>query len=200
MEKGFRLPGLHIYEYLLVIDIPKELRDRIVEKRVELTEEYQITQPMPGRPHISLARFGAMKMMEERIIQKLQLIASDEKPFVVDLQNYGGYPMHAIFIQISNQQRVLQLIKNLKQTRRLMKAAGEDPYFLEDPNIALAGRITKEKYVEAMKEYNHKKFSAGFMADSFLLLRKTTNEKKYEVVRKFGFQHLPVLNGQGTLF
>jgi 2'-5' RNA ligase len=200
MEKAFQLPGLHMYEYLLVLNIPGELRERIEEERSGLTEKYSIDQPRAGRPNISLVRFSAMKMMEERIVQKLQLIAAEEKPFVIDLQDYGGYPMHAIFIRIANQQRVLQFIKKLKQGRRLMKAAGEEPYFLQDPVIALAGRISKEKYVEAMKEYLHKKFSGKFVADSFILLKRAKNETTYQVVRRFGFQLLQAPTAPVVLF
>ncbi|MBK7375504.1 MAG: hypothetical protein IPJ02_08080 [Chitinophagaceae bacterium] len=200
MEKPFRLPGVHVYEYLLVIDIPAALRERIEAERGILAAGYSVTQPQAGRPNVSLARFSAMKMAEERIIHKLQMIAVDEKPFMIELQDYGGYPMHAIFIRIANQQRVLQLIKNMKQARRLMRSGGEDPYFLQDPTIPLAARLQKEKYTEAMKEYQHKKFSGRFMADSFLLIKRLKEEKKYTVVKRFEFACLPVSNGQGSLF
>lgn len=200
MDIPFQLPGLYLYEYLLVIDPHEELRHRIEKCREVLTEKYHIIQPQTGRPNVSLVRFSAMKMMEEKIIQRLQLIAMEEKPFVIELNDYGSYPMHAMFIRIANQPRVLQLIKNLKQARRLMKASGEDPHFLQDPNIALAGRIPKEKYLEAMKEYLHKKFSGRFLADSFLLLKRAKNEKRYQVVKRFEFQCLPVSTAQGVLF
>jgi 2'-5' RNA ligase len=200
MDKPFQLPGLHVYEYLLVIDIPAALRERIEEQRAVLAEKYNIIQPQVGRPNVSLARFSAVKMKEERIIQRLQAIAQDEKPFVIDLQDFGSYPMHAIFIKIANQQRVLQLIKKLKQARRIMKTEKEDPYFLQDPNIVLAGRIQKENYIEAIKEYPHKKFSGRFLVNSFLLLKRAGDEKKYTLVKRFDFQSLPVSAGQGVLF
>ena len=171
------MPGYRMYEYLLVLDPHEELRNRIEKSRKELVDGYHIIQPPPGRPNVSLVRFSATQMMEERIIHRLQQIAMEEKPFVVELKDFGSYPMHAIFIRIANQQRVLELIKNLKSARLLMKAAGEDPHFLLDPQIALAGRIPKEKYLEAMKEYLHKKFTGRFLADAFLLLKRAKNEK-----------------------
>lgn len=200
MDTPFQLPGNRLYEYLLVIDPHEELRHKIEKCRLLLTEKYHLLQPQAGRPNVSLVRFTAIKMTEEKIIRRLQLIAMEEKPFVIELQDYGSYPMHAIFIRIANQPRVLQLIKNLKQARRLMKATGDDPHFLLDPNMALAGRIPKEKYLEAMKEYLHKKFTGRFLADSFLLLKRCKNEKKYQIVKRFEFQCLPVSAAQGVLF
>ncbi|MFZ1785105.1 MAG: 2'-5' RNA ligase family protein [Ferruginibacter sp.] len=200
MHISVSVPGHQVYEYLLVIDPHEELRHRIKKSRLQLTEKYHIQQPQTGRPHVSLLRFTAVKMLEEKLINRLQYIAMAEKPFVIELQDYGSYPMHAIFIKIANQPRVLQLIKNLKQARQLMKSGGEDPHFLQDPQIALAGRLPKEKYLEIMKEYLHKKFTGRFYADAFLLLRRAKNEKRYQIVRRFEFQCLPVSTAQGVLF
>lgn len=200
MNKPFQLPGLGRYEYLLVIDIPADLRERIEKCRHELVEKYHINQPATGRANVSLVRFSALKMTEERIVKRLTLIAENEKPFAIDLQNFGSYPMHAIFIRIANQPRVLELIKRLKKVRSLMKGAGEDPHFLQDPNIALAGRVDKSSYIEAMKEYEHRNFRGRFIVSSFILLKKAKDEKKYSVVKRFEFQYITLLNGQGLLF
>lgn len=200
MNKPFQLPGLGRYEYLLVIDIPADLRERIEKCRHELVEKYHINQPATGRANVSLVRFSALKMTEERIVKRLTLIAENEKPFAIDLQNFGSYPMHAIFIRIANQPRVLELIKRLKKVRSLMKGAGEDPHFLQDPNIALAGRVDKSSYIEAMKEYEHRNFRGRFIVSSFILLKRAKDEKKYSVVKRFEFQYITLLNGQGLLF
>ena len=200
MDTTRHLPGQHLYEYLLVISPHEELRHQIEKSRLQLTEKYHINQPQPGRPHVSLVRFTAVHMMEEKIIDRLQIIAMAENPFLIALQDYDGYPMHAIFIKITNQPGVLKLIKNLKQARRLMKAAGDDPHFLRDPQIALAGRLPKEKYLEIMKEYLHKKFTGRFFADALLLLRRPATEKQYQIVRRFEFACLPVTTAQGFLF
>jgi 2'-5' RNA ligase len=194
------LPGLQVYEYLLVIDIPVALRDRIEACRQELTGKYHISQPQTGRANISLVRFIAMKKDEERIMQKLEMIAVDEKSFTIELKDFGGYPMHAIFIRIANQPRVLELIKKLKKARAMLKAGGEDPHFLQDPNIVLAGRIQQQQYLAAMKEYQYNKFKGNFKADSFILLKRRKDEKKYKIVKRFEFQRTAVLKGQGVLF
>lgn len=192
--------GAKTSEYLLVLDPQETLRHKIDKCREALIARYGIRQPPAGRPHVSLARFIAREEMEEKIQHRLQLIAMEEKPFVVELQDYGSYPMHAIFIRIANQPRVLELIRHLKEARRLMKAAGEDPYFIQDPNIALAGRLPREKYLEAMKEYLHKSFSGRFVADQFLLLKRSMPGSRYQVAGRFRFECLPAQTAQGTLF
>ena len=200
-KKGVnRLPGYTLNEYLIILNPHEELRQKIEKSRKELVDNYLIQQPRTGRPNISLVRFSATSMQEEKLMQRLRLIAIEEKPFLVELKDYGSYPMHAIFIRIANQPRVVQLIRNLKQLRQLMKAAGDDPHFLLDPQIALAGRISKEKYLDAMKEYLNKKFTGRFLADSFLLLKRAKSDKNYQVVNRFIFEYIPLTAAQGELF
>lgn len=196
----FHMPGYRVNEYLLVLDIPEALRHKIERARKDLLEKYLIPQPATGRPHVALARFVLPEMLEEKMLYRLQVIAMAEKPFLVEMKDYGSYPMHSIYINIANQQRVLQLIKSLKQARRLMKHGEQDPHFLQDPAIPLAGRIDKKIYVEAMKEYSHKHFSGKFVADAMLLLKRKAGEKKYMVLRRMEFQNLQVNAAQGNLF
>jgi 2'-5' RNA ligase len=196
----FQMPGYRVSEYLLVLDVPEILRHKIEKVKAELLEKYLIPQPSTGRPHVALVRFVMPEMMEEKLVYRMQVIALAEKPFLIELKDYGSYPMHSIYINIANQQRVLQLIKNLKETRRLMKSGGEDPHFLQDPTIPLAGRMDKKVYVEAMKEYAHKHFTGKFVADAMLLLKRKSGEKKYQVLKRFDFQNLPVNVAQGNLF
>lgn len=189
-----------LFEYQLVIDLPACLRLQVEAERRQLTENYGILQPPTGRPAVSLARFKASKMIENKIINKLQELVIKEKAFMIELRDYGSYPMHALYIEIDNQARVLELIKNLKQARRLMKAAGDEPHFLLDPQIVLAGRLDNDKFIEIMKEYAHKNFAGNFLADSFLLLKRNEQERRYEIVKRFEFEKKAVKKPQGLLF
>ncbi len=193
-------PDKTVNDYLLILNPHEALRNKIEKTRNELLEKYRLNLPPAGKPNVSLVKFSASAQMEEKIINRLQLITMEEKPFVVELRDYGSYPMHAIFIRIANQPRVLQLIKKLKQSRTLMKVSGADPHFLLDPQIALAGRLQKEKYLEAIKEYDEKKFSGRFLADYCLLLTRRKNEKMYRVLKRFEFECVPGPVAQGILF
>ena len=200
MDKTVSVTGHSLYEYQVVIDIPAALRKRIETDRQQITENYGIVQPPAGRPHISLVRFMAVKKMENKITLQLQQVAMAAKPFTVVLRDYDGYPMHAVFIQIDNQQKVPDLIKNLKSARRLMKAGGDEPHFLLDPQMVLAGRLENDTYIRIMKEYQHKKFAADFVADAFVLLGRNDEEKRYELVKRFEFAFVPEKKPQGVLF
>ena len=75
-----RLPGYTINEYLLVLDPNEALRHKVEKSRQELLENFSIAQPPVGRPHVSLVRFTATAMMEQKLIHRLRVIAMAEQP------------------------------------------------------------------------------------------------------------------------
>lgn len=189
-----------LFEYQLVINMPEDLRRRIEAERQQLAENYNILQPPTGRPCVSLVRFKAYEVMEKKIVDKLQRIVMAAKPFKIELKDYGSYPMHALFIEIKNQEKVTAFIKSLKQARPLMRACGDDPHFLLDPQIVLAGRLTNDKFIEIMKVYAHRKFADDFRAASMLMLKKNEDGRRYEMVKQFEFELLNEKKLQGQLF
>ncbi len=200
MNTNLQMPGYKQNEYILVLDLPETLRHKIEKVRKSMVEKFDLSQPRTGRPHISLVRFTTPQMLEEKMLYRLQLIAMAQRPFRIELKDYAGYPMHSVMIPIENQQGILQLIKNLKEARRLMKTGGTDPYFLTDPSIPLIGKLDKDVYLKIMKEYEQRHFSGQFVADSMLVLKKSIGEKKYQIIRRFEFQSLQVESRQGLLF
>ena len=196
MEK----PVKDLYEYLVVLDIEEELRNRITNIKKEFYEHHKVLSSLTGRPNVTLARFESTEMLEQKIMNRLQVISSCIKPFSVELQNFGSYPMHSIFINIINQGPVNELVLKLKGARTLMKRSGKDPHFVEEPLVPVAIRLWKEKYKEVIAEYSNKKFYGNCLADSMLLLKRGIQENKYKIAGKFHFECLPVKNAQGVLF
>lgn len=193
-------PAYRKMEYLLVIDIPETLRHKIERAREDLVSAYAIRQPRTGRPHIGLVRFTAWQQMEGKIGTRVQEIVMGQSPFLVEFSDYGGYPMHSIFIQMRTKERVKGLIKALKQARSLMRLTGDAPHFFEDPVIPLAARLEKNSYLDAMKEYATRHFNGRFVADSVLMLKREKKTERYQIASRFELKHLPVGIQQGALF
>ena len=193
-------PAKNLYEYLVVLDIEEELRNRIINAKREFYDRHKVPSSLTGRPNVTLARFESTEMLEQKIMNRLHVISSGIKPFSVELKNFGSYPMHSIFINIINQGPVNELVLKLKGARTLMKRSGKDPHFVEEPLVPVAIRLWKEKYKEVIGEYSGKKFYGKFLADNMLLLKRGVQENKYKIAGKFYFECLPVKNGQGVLF
>ena len=193
-------PVKNLYEYLLVLDIEEELRNRISIIKKGFYDLHKVPSALTGRPNITLARFESTEMLEQKIMNRLNGISSGIKPFSVELENFGSYPMHSIFISIINQGHLNELVLKLKEARSLMKRSGKDPHFVEEPLVPIAIRLWKEKYMQVIQEYSCKKFYGKFLADNMLLLKRREQEKKYSIAKRFQFECIPVKSAQGILF
>ena len=195
-------PGYQEHDYSIVLMPHEELRNRVITVRKEFNEKFKITQPVLSRPAVTLVTFRQVRLMEERIINRLHIIAMASHPIKVELKDFGSFPSHSIFVSVTTKVPIQQLIKTIRHdAQRLMKLdADNKPHFIMESYILIARKLQPWQYEKAWKEYSHKHFTARFMADSMLLLRRPAGELKYSILEKFDFMNLPVTVKQGDLF
>ncbi|HEY9362329.1 MAG TPA: 2'-5' RNA ligase family protein, partial [Chitinophagaceae bacterium] len=111
---GITLPGYRVYEYLLVLNPHEELRNKIMQVKKEFCEGYKAPTAKGGKPHITLANFVQYEMMEEKIINRLKAIAMGFPPFKVELKDFGSFPSHTIYINITSKIPVQALVKEIR--------------------------------------------------------------------------------------
>ena len=203
---GITMPGYRAYEYLLVLNPHEELRNRIAQIKKEFQEAYRTSSATKafgtGRPHVTLVNFLQYELMEERLVNRLKAIAMGSYPVKVELKDYGSFPSHTIYINVTSKVPIQNLVKEIRgQAQRLMKLNDDNkPHFIMEPHIPIARKLLPWQYEKGWLEYSHKHFTGKFIADGMLLLKRPLEEKKYQVVEKFQFQNLPVVTKQGQLF
>src|SRR5258706_1467746 len=115
------LPGYKINEYLLVLNPHEELRNKIKEVKKEFCDNYKAPNAMWGKPHITLVNFLQYAMMEERIINRLKTVGMGYHPFKVELKDFGSFPSHTIYINVTTKEPVRNLVKEMRPFQQLMK-------------------------------------------------------------------------------
>lgn len=203
MEKPvLSMPGYRINEYLLVLKLPEAIWRKIEKVKEAFAHAYEAPQARWGKPHITLARFVQYELMESRIVNHIKTISMGQYPFKIELQNFGSFPSHTVFIQMATRRPLQQLVQQLRsQTQKLMKFNEENkPHFITDPVITVATNLQPGQHHKAWTEYNKKHFTGKFIADSLLLLKRPVNGKNYQIAERFIFQNLPVSVKQGELF
>ena len=203
MEKKIysTMPGYRLNDYLLVISPNEELRNRINTIRKTFNEKYLPAMPLTGKPHMALVHFVTWSMMEEKLVSRFQHIAMGITPFKIELKDYASFPSHTIYINVGTKTPVQNLVKELKQAQKLMKADPDhDPHFIAEPFIPVARKLVPWQYEKGWLEYSHLHFSAKVIADGMLLLKRPLGDKAYQVVQRFEFMNLPVTTRQGELF
>ncbi len=196
------IPGYRVYEYLLVLNPHEELRNKIKQVKQEFYDVYKASTAIGGKPHVTLVNFVQYEMMEERIINRLKLVAMGYPPFKVELKDFGSFPSHTIYINVVSKVPVQSLIKEIRaESQRLMKLNDDHkPHFIMEPHLTVARKLQPWQYEKGWLEYSNKHFTGRFIADSMLLLRRPAGEMKYQVVNRFDFQNMPVTTKQGELF
>ncbi len=196
------IPGYTVYEYLLVLSPHEELWNRIMKVKGEFAEKYQSDHARWGKPHVTLVNFVQYEMMEERLINRLKVVGMGFPPFKVELKDFGSFPSHTIYINITSKVPVQSLVKEVRsEAQRLMKLNDENkPHFFMEPHLTIARKLQPWQYEKGWLEYSNKNFTGRFISDSMLLLKRPVGEMKYKIVRRFDFQNLPVSTKQGELF
>lgn len=196
------IPGYRVYEYLVVLSPHKELWDKILKVKDEFAKKYQSDHARWGKPHVTLVNFVQYQLMEERIINCLKTIAMGYPPFKVELKDFGSFPSHTIYINVTSKMPIQNLTKAIRsETQRLMKLNDDNkPHFIMEPYITIARKLQPWQYEKGWLEYNNKHFTGRFIADSMLLLKRPVGEMKYQIAQRFEFQNLPVTTRQGELF
>lgn len=192
---------LPTYEYMLVISPHEELSSRIRQQQRAFSEKYQVPITVGARPHLTLARFTQIELLEERIVGRLRTISMGFCPFKIELKDFGSLPTHSIFINVISKMPIRGLVKEIRDIQRLMKLDKEHkPHFIEEPNLLIARKLLPWQYEKGWLEYSHKSFSGRMIADAMLMLKRREGDKAWQIVERFAFQNLPVNTRQGDLF
>ncbi len=201
------IPGYRVYEYILVISPQEELWNRIMKVKEDFSTVYKLDNARWGKPQITIVNFHQHEMMEERIINRLRMIAMSYPPFKVELKDFGSFPSHTIYINVTSKLPVQKLVKEIRtEGQRLMKLNDDKkPHFIMEPHITIARKLKPWQYEKGWLEYSNKHFTGRFIASSMTLLKRPVDESdsnrmKYHTVQKFEFQNLPVTTKQGELF
>ena len=202
MTPTISIPGYRINEYLLVLSPPEVLWHKIMDVKEGFAGKYKNDIAKFTKPHITLINWVSLELMEEKIIQRLQIISMGITPFKVELRDYGSFPTHTIFINVVSKVPIQSLVREMKQAQKLMTLDKDNkPHFMETPHISICRKLKPWQYEEGWLEFSNRQFTGRFIADSMLLLKRTAGEKvKFQIAKRFEFQNLPVATKQGNLF
>jgi 2'-5' RNA ligase len=188
-------------EYLLILNPHEELRNKIKDVKQKFYDDYQAPNARWGKPHMTLAKFAQLEMMEERIINRLKVVAMGYHPIKVELKDFGSFPSHTIYINVTTKEPIRNLVKEIKPWQRLLKLNDDNkPHFIDEPHLIIARQLKPWQYEKAWLEYSQKNFTGRFIADSMILLKRKVGDMPYQIAARFEFQNLPVSTKQGELF
>lgn len=186
-------------DYLLVLSPHEELWNQVKTIKEKFAMDFDCETAKRGLPHITLAAFRQQQAFEMRIRQKLRNITRSLSPFKVELKDFGSFPSHTIYINITSKVQIVDAVKALRAPQKLMKLDKDNkPHFITEPHLTIARKLQPWQYKKGWLEYQHNHFHGRFIADHALLLKRKAGET-YRVAERFVFEGLQATK-QATLF
>ncbi len=202
MQNSFNhLPGYNINEYLLIIEPPQNLSDKIKFIKEDFSKKYKCEAAKYALPHITLINFIQLEIMEQKIINHLKMISMGLPAFKIEMSDFGSFPSHTIYVNITTKIPIVETVKALRDAQRLMKLDKENkPHFITEPYITIARKLSPWQYEQGWECFNHQHFKGMMIATELTLLKRNVEGGRYKTASKFTMQNLPVFTKQGALF
>lgn len=173
-------------EYRLAIYPDAIAYNKIMAEKQRFFVRYGVVSAVKSFPYIMVAGFYAGEGMEPTLIRWLQRIFGQCSSFEIGLNNFSGFPQHAIYLRIQNPQPLQHLACGLKAINhhvhiRSSLATEKWPY------VILAGELPGEVYNKAMPVYSRKTFHASFIATEVVLLARDHPFAAFKTITVFRF-------------
>lgn len=193
--------GQNLSDYLLVVEPHEALKQSIQQIKQHFADQYECPAARFGKAQITLLSFKQVAMAETRWIPRLQRIITATEPFLVELEDFGNFPTHTIFIQVKTKNQLVALVKSLKPIQSMIKPDNTNkPHFITDPNLSIARKLAHWQFEQGWREFGNSQFSGKFIADHVLLMRKRPEEKKFEIIGRFKMEGVKHTVEQMQLF
>lgn len=188
-------------EYRLVLHAAPHMQERVLEIKNELYQFCKLPSVKFSAAQIRLVDFVHDQKGENQLVKNLEKMAMSYSPFKITLNDFGSLPSHSIFINVESKQQVYNLLKHLKPAQSWMTFKKENqPHFLNDPFILIASKLLPWQYEKCWLHYQYQHFSGNFLAENFLLMKRSQHDANYHLVERFQFLNLPTVKAQGELF
>lgn len=177
---------MNLWEYRLLANPDEPVQRKVLSEKKYFEDKYEAEIATKTLPHITIANFLAKEILEDRIGRLLQNICNQQYSFTAALNNFSGFPTHAIFIRVQNPQPFIRLANGLQALDDLLRINDCPPLQLSPrPHMPIARQLDEEIYNIAIKEYAAREFHDQFIVDKLVLLKRDSRYKKWEHVNYF---------------
>ncbi|MFX8766490.1 hypothetical protein ABTM49_19960, partial [Acinetobacter baumannii] len=83
-------------------------------------------------------------------------------------------------VNVETKNDIVSLVKSLKRVQAYLKFDEEHkPHYITEPHITIASKLVPWQYEQGWLEYSNSEFSAHFMVNKIVLLKRNDSTKKY---------------------
>jgi len=172
-----------LWEYMLLANPDERVGEKVRLEKEYFEGKFEAEIATKTLPHITIANFLIKERMEDLLCKRIQNICNLQCSFAVALNNFSGFPSHAIFIRVQNPQPFRQLAKNLERLDDFIKTNDCPPsQLVSKPHMTIARQLDEETYNKAIIEYSEREFSDFFVLNQLTLLKRDSRYQKWQHV------------------
>lgn len=175
-------------DYRLILDLPANIKKKVAEVKTVFDQEHKGIVIAGGQPLVYLAAFLQNESFEQEMTDALYRIALGFMPFKAHLKNYDQTDHSEIFISFEDVKPVEFLIQRLKNADPVFK----DAKFNELPRISIARGLQPFLFNKSWKVFEHRRFSATFIVEGMLLLKRMEGFSSWQVLKRLEFENMVV--------
>ncbi|MGN7783549.1 2'-5' RNA ligase family protein [Niabella sp. 22666] len=173
-------------DYRLIIDPTPAVKKKIAEAKTLFDEQYKGMVIAGGQPFIYLAEFSDYESNEQATIDQVDRIALGSMPFKLHLKNFGEHEQREIYIGIEN----LIPLQLLSDQIGAVLSQVPQVRINKIPRVTLAKGLQAFQFIKSWEEYEKKSFSATFIANEMLLLKRMEGFTSWQILKRMTFQNL----------
>lgn len=175
-------------DYRLILDLPSEVKKKIAAVKTAFDEDYRGLIVAGGPAFLYLAEFSVHELEEQAIVDQLNKIALGFMPFKLHLKNFEQFEGREIYINIENDTPVQMLVNQVDA----MSTSIQELRVNKLPRVTIAKGLQPFQFLNSWKDYETKNFSATFVANKMLLLKRMEGFSSWQILRELEFQNMVI--------
>lgn len=175
--------------YFIALVLPENLNQEILKWKHYMHERFQCKAGLKSPAHITLVPpFWLDESKEDNLSIDVNTIATNQKPFTVQTNDFSAFKPRTIFIDLVKNERLILLKRKVDtffKDNELYKIKTDNRPF--HPHITIATRdLFKKSFYEAWPVFEKEKFERQWEAIGISVLRH--NKKNWDVIHTSQFQ------------
>lgn len=148
--------------------------------------DYGCNISIKSLPHVTLVNFVQNEASEQHIVNRLRRIFTGFNPFNIELNGFGGFDSHTVFVNVETKGPIRKIVKRLRASmkRALTFDEAHEPHFVDMPHLTIARGMTTDQHNKAMADWKDKEFTSNFDTNEVVLLRRPLGRFGYKEVAK----------------
>jgi len=166
-----------VWEYLLVISPPEEVKHSIGKIKKEVGVKYGSSHAMHSIAYISLVKFLLIKGYERNMLTSLFGFFVNKMPIEIMLNNFDVFPRHTLYTGVQESGGLNNLQNGLTSLlTRSLSVREKNVRASKKHHMTIAGNLDPVQFHSIAGEYRNRQFNASFRAKNIVLLKRLYDE------------------------